>query len=141
MRDSLKVGEKDILVRNNFLDSLFLYYSDGSDFFGYTISISKCEFERIFLVIYDVLSDHIGVDLAKVILQMFVSLLVSDARDVEIVDSNWIINHIWYLNTFVLDENSLSQYNSAVAVVRQRLVDIEVNEPQKTFFKKYRSAI
>lgn len=141
MGNSAKVVEKDILVRNNFLDSLFLCYSDGSDFFGYTISISKCDFERIFLVIYDVLSDYIGVDLAKVILQKFVSLLVSDARDGEIVDSNWIINHIWYLNTFVLDENSLSQYNSAVAVVRQRLVDIEVNEPQKTFFKKYRSAI
>lgn len=141
MGNSAKVVEKDILVRNNFLDSLFLYYSDGSDFFDYTISISKCEFKRIFLVIYDVLSDYIGVDLAKVILQMFVSLLVSDARDDETVDSNWIINHIWYLNTFVLDENSLSQYNSAVAVVRQRLVDIEVNEPQKTFYKKYRNAI
>ena len=132
MGSILKLDEA--LDKNKYFNDLYLYFCEGSNFFGYNVDISKSDFVRIISLVYEVLVTKIGKKSTCEVVDGYVSLMVADARDGETVDFNWLISHVWYLNMNIPKNVSGTLYSNAILCVQQVLLD-ELGFNKKVYFK------
>lgn len=80
----------------DFVDKMYNFYDSSSRLFNCDVNLSRDEFEKIFVVTYDVLGLKIGKEKFERVSTNYLLLLIADAKDGIKVDSRWCIDHMWY---------------------------------------------
>lgn len=129
-----------IQIDDNCLQNLYQFYVNGSKKLNYEIHISKEEFNKIFIIIYDVLRFKINDNEFESVANHYLKLLMADAVDRNMVDYNWFINHIWYFCIGKLNNDSCEKYKDCIMFIQERLIkefNIDENIKEKIGRKIY----
>ena len=114
------------------LDKLYEYYLDASEKLKFDIHIVKDDFNLIISTIYDVLRFKITDDEFLMCVEYYLTLLVADAHDNNVVDNIWAINHLWYL--CISNDLPYEKYNDCIIFIQNKLLkELDIHE---TFSKK-----
>ena len=128
-------------IKEQFLNDLYLQYERESELLHFKLEINQEEFQEMFNIIYKTLSLKINEKEIKLVCTHYLRLLFADAKQGEIVDKNWAIEHIWYLYVGILKKELTNKYKDSILLIQESLVEtflISENTPQK-FIRKIRT--
>lgn len=109
-------------LNQKYIEYLYNYYEQESQLLHYSMDISKEDFEDIFKVIYDTLRLRIDEESFSKVCEHYLKLLISDAVDGNIVDTNWFIQHVWYLCVGISNTVDIKEYNDCILFIQENLI-------------------
>ena len=104
------------------IENLYNFYQQGSKILNYNIDINKDEFQNIFELINKVLILRVSFDDCYKIEKHYLKLLMADARDGNIVDVRWFIEHAWYLCVGISSEIDTNKYKDCILFIQSQLI-------------------
>ena len=131
-------------LNDSTLDYLYEYYKEClkrlSKFKNKKVddNVSKEDFYKFFLIVYDKLKNKISEREFKDISKDYLKLIIADYFDEYDVDINWFIKYIWYL-TAITKEKISRKYEKALPLIQEQLIE-EFNI-QNSFNKKVKRKI
>lgn len=122
------------------LEKIYNYYVVCSKSFQYDILIDRDQMNQFLLNLYQVFSINITKPEFETLTYDYIKLIVCDAKDGEVVDIKWCINHLWYYHFG--NEDISEKCHDMIIFAQDKLFQgfgIKENVKQKTVRKIYTS--
>ncbi len=121
LSSSFLTNKENLASLNNEIPNLYNFYFEASQKLNYAINIKKDEFQTIFECLNNILSLRITEDEYYKISKHYLKLLLADAKDGNIVNAKWFIEHIWYLCIGTSDEIDTTKYKDCIPFIQSQL--------------------
>lgn len=122
---------------SKYLEDLYEYYEYGSQELHYDVNIEREEFQEVFRIIFSILQLKLSNEDFEIVANSYLKLLMADARDGNVVDIKWFIDHAWYLCVGAAKHVSTDNYKDCILFIQKSLIErFGIEENIKEKFKR-----